>query len=188
MAHLYKESERYNTILRVVEAVKILESIEDAIKITPEVGVNVAMSLPYADSLEDVAAIPGRLHLIGRRLKASAYPEFGASRHLARYVLAARSYDQSVRAAVNIAHSEEVLAKLRGLGLRVSWYDRREEPPEVKAKEGATVPWGVRTAVERVGSVPDVIFHKGDWGKEPMIVLLGSDAVKLANIVREVSS
>lgn len=188
MAQLYRESERYSTLLRVVEAVRILEGIEDARRIAPEVGVNVAMSLPYASSIEDVAAVPGRLQLIGRKLKATSYPEFGASRHLARYILTARSYDHSVRAAVNIAYSEETLARLRGIGLKVSWYDRREEPPEVKAEEGATVPWGMRVAVERVGSVPDAVFHKGDWGKEPMIVLLGSDAVKLAEVVREVSS
>ncbi len=186
MAHLYKESERYSTLLRIAEAIRILEGIEDARKIAPEVGVNVAMSLPYAEGPEDVAAVPGRLHLVGRRLKALAHPEFGTSRHLAKYVLTARSYDMSVRAALNIAHSDETLARLKELGLRVSWYDRREEPPEVKAEEGATVPWGMRIAVERIGGVPDAVFHTGDWGKEPMIVLLGRDAVQLAEIVREV--
>ncbi|MEM3692098.1 MAG: bifunctional hydroxymethylpyrimidine kinase/phosphomethylpyrimidine kinase [Candidatus Korarchaeum sp.] len=187
MALLYKESERYSTILRVTEAVRILESIDDATKITPEVGINVAMSLPYASSPQDVAAIPGRMHLVGRKLRASAYPEFGASSHLARYILTARTYDPSVRAAVNVAYAEDLIVRLRELGLRVSWYDRREEPAEVKAKEGATVPWGMRVAIERIGGMPDAVFHRGDWGKEPMVVLLGRDAVELANLVREVS-
>ncbi|MEM0042135.1 MAG: bifunctional hydroxymethylpyrimidine kinase/phosphomethylpyrimidine kinase [Candidatus Korarchaeum sp.] len=187
MALLYKESERYSTILRVTEAVRILESIDDATKITPEVGINVAMSLPYASSPQDVAAIPGRMHLVGRKLRASAYPEFGASSHLARYILTARTYDPSVRAAVNVAYAEDLIVRLRELGLRVSWYDRREEPAEVKEKEGATVPWGMRVAIERIGGMPDAVFHRGDWGKEPMVVLLGRDAVELANLVREVS-
>ncbi|MEM2542875.1 MAG: bifunctional hydroxymethylpyrimidine kinase/phosphomethylpyrimidine kinase [Candidatus Korarchaeum sp.] len=187
MALLYKESERYSTILRVAEAVRILESIDDATKITPEVGINVAMSLPYASSPQDVAAIPGRMHLVGRKLRASAYPEFGASSHLARYILTARTYDPSVRAAVNVAYAEDLIVRLRELGLRVSWYDRREEPAEVKAKEGATVPWGMKVAIERIGGMPDAVFHRGDWGKEPMVVLLGRDAVELANLVREVS-
>ncbi|MEM0036809.1 MAG: bifunctional hydroxymethylpyrimidine kinase/phosphomethylpyrimidine kinase [Candidatus Korarchaeum sp.] len=187
MALLYKESERYSTILRVTEAVRILESIDDATKITPEVGINVAMSLPYASSPQDVAAIPGRMHLVGRKLRASAYPEFGASSHLARYILTARTYDPSVRAAVNVAYAEDLIVRLRELGLRVSWYDRREEPAEVKEKEGATVPWGMKVAIERIGGMPDAVFHRGDWGKEPMVVLLGRDAVELANLVREVS-
>ncbi|RDD53412.1 MAG: bifunctional hydroxymethylpyrimidine kinase/phosphomethylpyrimidine kinase [Candidatus Korarchaeota archaeon NZ13-K] len=188
MAQLYKESERYSTVVRVAEAVRVLESIEDARRIAPEVGMNVAMSLPYADGPEDVAAVPGRIRLVGRRLRASAHPEFGASRHLAGYILTARGYDPSVRAALNIAYSDETLDRLREMGLRISWYDRREEPPEVKAREGATVPWGMRVAVERIGRLPDVVFHTGDWGKEPMIVLIGRDAVSLAEIVREVSS
>lgn len=187
MAILYKESEKYGTLMRVVEAVRILESIEDARSIAPEVGLNVAMSLPYASGPEDVAAVPGRMHLVGRKLKATAHPEFGASRHLARYILTARKHDLSVRAAVNIAYSESALEKLAKMGLSVSWYDRREEPEEVKRSEGATVPWGVRVAIGRIGRVPDAVFHRGDWGKEPMIVLLGGDAVSLASIVKEVA-
>lgn len=187
MAILYKESEKYETLRRIAEAVKIIESIEDASSIAPEVGLNVAMSLPYASSTDDVAAVPGRMHLVGRKLRALASPEFGASRHLAKYILTAREHDIGVRAALNIAYSERALDKLRKLGLRISWYDRREEPPEVKAEEGATVPWGMRAAIQRIGGVPEAVYHTGDWGKEPMIVLLGSDAVSLAKITKEVA-
>jgi hydroxymethylpyrimidine/phosphomethylpyrimidine kinase len=187
MASLYNESERYATLMRVVEAVRILEGIEDARKIAPEVGINVAMSLPYARDSHDVAAVPGRIHLVGRKLKATSYPEFGASDHLARYILTSRLYDREIRAAINIAYSDENLERLSSMGLKVSWYDRREEPGEVKAREGATIPWGVRVAVERAGRVPDAIFHRGDWGKEPMIVLLGRDAVSLAEVVRSIA-
>jgi len=184
LAQLYRESERHYTWLRVTEAVRVLESIEGAGGLAPEVGVNVAMATPYAEGPGDVVAVPGRLRGVGTRLKAAAWPEFGASSHLARYILSAQEYDPSVRAALNMAYDEATLGKLREMGLKISWYDRREEPPEVKAVEGATVPWGLRKAVERAGGVvPDVVYHTGDWGKEPMIVLLGGDAVELAHLV-----
>ena len=187
MARLYNDSERYYTWKRVSEAVELLESLDNAEEIVPEVGMNVAMSLPYAENLMDVVAVPGRLRRVGNRIKASSPPEFGASSHLARYILTARRYDARVRAALNIAFNEDFLTELGKMGLTVSYYDRREEPPEIKENEGASVPWGVEQAVKRVGKVPNVIYHRGDWGKEPMIVLLGEDAVKLAELVRRLA-
>ncbi len=187
MARLYNDSERYYTWKRVKEAVELLESLNNAEKIVPEVGINVAMSLPYAIDLMDVVAVPGRLRRVGNRMKASSPPEFGASSHLARYILTARRYDARVRAALNIAFNENFLVELEKIGLMISHYDRREEPLEIKEREGASVPWGVEQAVRRAGRVPDVIYHKGDWGKEPMIVLLGKDAVELAKIVKKLT-
>ncbi|MBS7621619.1 thiamine-phosphate synthase, partial [Candidatus Bathyarchaeota archaeon] len=53
--------------------------------------------------------------------------------------------------------------------------------------EGMTIPWGVREAIKKVGKVPDVIYHKGDVGKEPMIVIFGRDAVSLAKLLVEIA-
>ncbi len=47
--------------------------------------------------------------------------------------------------------------------------------------------WGAEQAVERAGRVPDVIYHLGDWGKEPMITLLGRTAVEVAERAVEVA-
>ncbi len=175
MASLYRESERHAAWLEVKKAVEKLESMENAGILAPEVGLNVALALPYAVDIEDVVAVPGRLRKVGDGLRAAAPPSFGGSSHLARYILEARKYDPRIRAAINVALREEFLDRLRDMGLSISWYDRREEPPDVKREEGHTVQWGMRKAIERIGRVPDVIYHEGDWGKEPMIVLLGRD-------------
>jgi len=74
-----------------MEAVKILESNEDIAELIPEVQMNIGMAIKsiYARGLNDVAAIPGRVVRIGKRVKASYYPEFGASSHIARAILKA---------------------------------------------------------------------------------------------------
>jgi hydroxymethylpyrimidine/phosphomethylpyrimidine kinase len=36
--------------------------------------------------------------------------------------------------------------------------------------------WGISKAIEEHGSVPQVIWDRGGWGKEPMVRLLGKDA------------
>ncbi|RLE63626.1 MAG: bifunctional hydroxymethylpyrimidine kinase/phosphomethylpyrimidine kinase [Thermoprotei archaeon] len=186
MAYLYREASRYRVLKSVEKAVEILTSDPSLEKLAPEVGMNIAEAIPYALNVDDVVAVPGRLRKTGKGLTAASHPDFGASSHLARYILAIGKYDPSKKAAVNIRYSEKTVEVLKEMGLVVSFYDRREEPMEIKSKEGMTVPWGVEQAVKRVSKVPDVIYHLGDWGKEPMIVIFGRNSVEVAKILVEV--
>ncbi|MEM0111579.1 MAG: thiamine-phosphate synthase family protein, partial [Candidatus Parvarchaeota archaeon] len=69
----------------------------------------------------------------------------------------------------------------------ISFYDRLKEPNDIKRVEGMSIPWGVKEAIMKVGKPPDVIYHKGDVGKEPMIVLFGSDATSIARLILEIA-
>jgi hydroxymethylpyrimidine/phosphomethylpyrimidine kinase len=186
MAQLYKEASKYQVLKNVDQARRILESSPNVIFVIPEVGINIAMALPYAESLEDIAAIPGRIVRAFSGVR-SSHPDFGASSHLARYILEVMKHDPTKRAAINIKFSEKILDALGGKGLKISSYDRSEEPEEIKRIEGMSIPWGVKAAIEKAGCVPDVIYHKGDIGKEPMIVLIGEDAITLAKTVVEIA-
>jgi len=78
--------------------------------------------------------------------------------------------------------SERILSFLKQHGLEISFYDRKEEPEEIKKIEGMTISWGVEEAIKRAGKVPDVIYHRGEIGKEPMIVIFGEQAYDVAKI------
>lgn len=187
MAQLYSEAERYAVLKSIMEAKRILESAPGVAELVPEVGMNIAMATLYAESINDVAAIPGRLVKVFNEIKAVSCPEFGASSHLARYILEIMRHDPRKRAAINLRFSEETLEALRARGLKISCYSRAEEPEEIKRVEGMTIPWGVRQAISRAGFVPDVIYHTGDIGKEPMIVIFGENATLLAKLVAELA-
>ncbi|MEM3617524.1 MAG: thiamine-phosphate synthase family protein, partial [Candidatus Bathyarchaeia archaeon] len=120
-------------------------------------------------------------------VKAAGNPKFGCSRHLAKYLVEIVRHDEDKRAAINLKFSEETLKILEKRGLTVSFYDRSKEPEEIKRVEGMTIPWGVKEAIKNVGKVPDVIYHRGDVGKEPMIVVFGRDALSLAKMVVEIA-
>jgi hydroxymethylpyrimidine kinase/phosphomethylpyrimidine kinase len=187
VAGLYRESSRYQVLLNVEKARRLLESSSLMSKLIPEVGMNIAMAVPYAEKVGDVAAIPGRLVKVSNRARSVAHARFGGSSHLARYIIEIMKHDPRRKAAVNLRFSEETLEVLKGMNLEVSFYDREKEPEEVKSAEGMSVQWGVTQAVKREGKVPDVIYHMGDFGKEPMIVILCEEASELAELVLEIA-
>jgi hydroxymethylpyrimidine kinase / phosphomethylpyrimidine kinase / thiamine-phosphate diphosphorylase len=189
-AKLFNDAERYNVLENIHNAVAMLESCPEVRDVIAEVQMNIGMALPYATGIKDVAAIEGRIVKMSRGVKATGCPQFGASSHVARTVLAVKSFEDSKRAAINLRYGEDIVRALEEMGLTVSFYDRREEPPEVKNREGGTTFWGAEQAVKRAGRVPDAIYHVGDWGKEAMVTLVGESAedvaamtVKLAKIL-----
>lgn len=182
MAHLYNEAEKYYVLKNVKDAVRILEEDPKVSILVPEVRMNLVMALSYATTPQDVAGVLGRIMKFERGVRASGCPEFGCSKHVAKTVLAVMKHDSSVRGALNICYSERLVRLCERLGLVTSYYDRREEPEEVKSVEGMTTTWGVEEAVKKIEKVPDIIYHFGDWGKEPMITLLGKSAVEVSKV------
>ncbi|MEM3774960.1 MAG: bifunctional hydroxymethylpyrimidine kinase/phosphomethylpyrimidine kinase, partial [Candidatus Bathyarchaeia archaeon] len=61
MAYLYREASRYEVLLNLEEAKNLLETHPEVAELIPEVGMNVAMAVRYAESVNDVAAIDGRI-------------------------------------------------------------------------------------------------------------------------------
>lgn len=177
MAWLQNRAEKYEVVENLHRAIELLESSVYAFRLVPEVQMNLAMALPHAADPSEVAAIPGRIVRVGDWVKASSCPRFGTSRHLASTILTVMGVDPRFRAAMNIRYSPLAIEVCQGLGLKISFYDRRDEPEDVKKMEGGTIPWGTRIAIEKVGAVPDAIYHLGDWGKEPMISVLGRSAI-----------
>ena len=183
MAYLYRESSKYNVLTNLEEAKALVEATPEVAMLVPEVGMNIAMAIPYAESVADVAAIEGRIVKTSEGAKAVGNPKFGCSSHLARYLLEIHKYDKDKMAVINLKFSEETLKILKDWGKTISFYDRTKEPEETKNVEGMTVQWGVREAIKQIGAVPDVIYHRGDIGKEPMIVVFGEQAYNLARLI-----
>ena len=169
-------------IEKLERAVRILEESPEFSRLIPEVRSNIVMAKENAQTVEDVAGIPGRITTVRGIPKAVSQPDFGASSLMARLVLSVMKHDPGKRSAMNIKYHPDLVEICHKLGLRVSSYDRTLEPSEVSDEEGNTISWGVEVAVQKLGTVPDVIYHKGAWGKEPMIVMVGSQPEELAEM------
>ena len=182
MAHLYRESSRYNVLMNLEKAKILIEATPEIAMLVPEVGMNIAMAIPYAESINDVAAIDGRIVKTSEGVRAAGNPKFGCSSHLAKYIIEVARHDERKTAAINIKFLDDILKVLEKWDMTISLYDRKKESEEIKRVEGMTIPWGVKEAIKKIGKAPDVIYHKGDVGKEPMIVIFGEQAYDLARL------
>ncbi len=146
--------------------------------LVPEVSMNLALAAPWPQVVGDVAAFAGR---ITRSRDGFIYipagPAFGASSHMAKVVLAAASVVPGVACAVNARYSERTLAALSRAGLTAAWFNRKDEPRDIKDREGSSLEWGTRKALSEhpdPASV-DAVCDPGETGKEPMLRILGRD-------------
>lgn len=166
----------------IKKALIILQNSDALAEIVPEVRSNLVMAKENATIIEDVAGVPGRITTVKGKVRAFMQPDWGASSHMARLVLEIMKHDPQRRSAINLRYHPEIIEICQKLGLKVSFYKREEEPEDLRDVEGNTIGWGVEQAIKRIGEVPDIIYHTGDWGKEAIIALIGCDAVDVARM------
>jgi hydroxymethylpyrimidine/phosphomethylpyrimidine kinase len=182
LAVLRNQAERISMLEKLEAAGTELENLMDA-DLIPEVGSNMGYATLAALEPSEVAAFDGRIVRIGRVARRVGCAKFGASKHVARIVIAAGCHDTSVRCALNIKYSDNNLDSCRRARLTVSTFDRAREPKGV-----SSMTWGVHKAIQIHGKVPDVIFDRGGVGKEPMIRILGKDPDDVLRKLRKIKT
>ena len=155
----------------------------DVSPVVPEVGMNVVAATPYAERIGETAAVEGRITRTLSGVSAGRGVRFGASSHVARFLLAARAFDPTLRFAVNCRFDADTERAMDALEWATVELDRSTEPdPD---HEGSTMGWAARQAMDRFegAGAPDAVFDRGDVGKEPMVRVLGGDAETIADRV-----
>jgi hydroxymethylpyrimidine/phosphomethylpyrimidine kinase len=180
-----REMARYEVIQVLKNAVYLLKQSAVGVLI-PEVQSNLGYALPHARSINDVAAIPGRIIALKDTIITVSDPEFGASRHIAQVILSVMRRHPDMRSAMNIRFEKGLIDRCKSLKLRVRSFDRRHEPREVKEREGLSLAWGVESILKREKVVPDIIFDGGEVGKEPMIRVIGRDPIHVVQKIQEI--
>jgi hydroxymethylpyrimidine kinase / phosphomethylpyrimidine kinase / thiamine-phosphate diphosphorylase len=182
--NVYENSSKYNILSSLNNNIKILEQIKDFFLLIPETKTNFVYSLENPKSLIDVAGVLGRITNIGSRIRIPNVVEFGASGHMANAVIAANQSNHSIRSAINIKNNNEIL-NICKTNFICSFYSRVEERNENKEKEGLSISWGVKNAMQKIKNA-EIVFHNGDYGKEPMIVIFGKDPFEIIEKIKTI--
>jgi len=169
-------------IVNITRALEIIQNSNQFAELIPEVRSNLVMAKKNATTINEVAGVPGRITTVKGKAKTFMKPDWGASSHMARLILEVMKHDPHCRSAINLRYDTTLIDLITKLGLKISSYNREEEPEDQRNIEGGSISWGVTQAINKIGEVPDVIYHTGDWGKEPIIALIGCDAVDVAKM------
>jgi hydroxymethylpyrimidine/phosphomethylpyrimidine kinase len=158
------------------EECEVIMELPDVLPVTliPEVGINMGYALKDAKIPDDVCALEGRFVRVGDRMGHMGALKFGASKHIARIILTAMKFDSEKRCAMNIKYSQEIVNLCSSLNLTIGSFSRENEP-----KDSSSMEWGTKSAIEKLGYVPDIIYDKGGIAKEPMIRILGNDPLEV---------
>ena len=73
---------RDGIIANIEGAVRMIEGCSECASVLPEVGTNIAMALPGARCLDDVAGLTGRIIRVEDRAVGVGRPKFGATRYM----------------------------------------------------------------------------------------------------------
>jgi hydroxymethylpyrimidine kinase/phosphomethylpyrimidine kinase len=184
ISSMYEESCRFKVIEELADAVDKLTSIKNFEKLIPESQSNIVYAIPNANNIDDVAGVSGRIVKAGDRSVPTSGIKFGTSRHVASSILEYMKTNQLVRSALNIKNEKRILDKCNRL-FRVTHYERKWEPKTIKNREGRSISWGVSRALSRNPDA-DIIYHTGDIGKEPMIIIFGQNPQEVVDKVKSI--
>lgn len=154
-----------------IELSNVLSKISNKLPLsfTAEVGCNIGYSLPNAKKPEDICAINGRIIRSLNKPRQCGQLHFGASKHIASIILAAKKTYPKIRCAMNIKYSKETLNLCKETSYKIASFDREKEPKNISS----TMEWGTQNALLKTKKCPDFIYDTGGIGKEPMIRILG---------------
>ena len=184
ISSMYDGSLRYDVVQKLNYALSEIRNTNGLGVLIPETQSNLVFALPYASRLDEVAAVKGRVIKIDMQAKPACIIDFNASKHVGSAVLAYMSFNSEMRAAMNIKLDDKILSICKS-HFEVVNYDRSKEPIDVKRKEGTSIFWGIRKALSK-NDKAEIIYHLGDFGKEPMIMVFASDPRTVLHKIKKI--
>ena len=156
--------------------------IKNIHRVIPECQTNFVFAKTNPKTINDVLGISGRLVKTGKEIEIAGQIVYGGSQHVASAVIEVNKKFPEILSCINIKYDKKIILKAKKLGLTVLSYDRTKEPKKIKSKENSSIIWGVANSLKN--KCPDLIYHKGDIGKEAMILIFGIDP---SNVIKKVS-
>ena len=182
LSSIYRDANSYQILVELQQAVEHLSTLDRFYTLIPETQTNFVYALSNAVDISDVAGVRGRITKVENIAIPVSYIKFGVSSHVASAVISYMSINPDFRSAINIRFDDRIVGVCKSL-FSVSNYDRAQEPRKIKRREGSSVTWGILAALSK-NHFADVIYHRGDIGKEPMITIFGRNPAEVVSKIK----
>jgi predicted fused transcriptional regulator/phosphomethylpyrimidine kinase/predicted transcriptional regulator len=168
-------SDRAKVIGDILESLRIIEQSETFEVIVPQVRANLVACNNKAETMKDVAGVPGRITIIDGRARALTSPQFGASQHTAELLLFAKKTWPLICACLCVSGTQEVVDIAKKTGFQVI----SMKDPESTASRIIESLKSIDQLPGRRTSYP-AIHIPGGFGVEPILYLFGPSAKELS--------
>jgi predicted fused transcriptional regulator/phosphomethylpyrimidine kinase len=182
------ETERNKILAKVKEVTDFLCSNKNFCKLIPEVRTNVAVAMPNATSLQEIAGVDGRITIVQGMPKCAGPIIFGTNNHTGRLLLTAKQFDPSISAVINIRYTPELIQKLLLTDLSLVEIDRMDQSLKISQTEDSSMSWIIKNIYDQNKRIPYIIWDIGELGKEPMIRLFARSTEKLLEKIKIILS
>ena len=160
------------------------QNIKNVSKIIPECQTNFVFSKNRPNNIKNVLGISGRLVKSGNNVIQAGDLVFGGSQHVATALIEVSKKFPDIRSAINIKYEPKLITKAKKRKMSVLSYNRKKESKNSKLKENSSISWGVSSCLK--SEMPDIIYHKGDLGKEAMIIVFGNTPSEVVKKIKQI--
>lgn len=167
-------------------AILEFEGMGESYGLIPECQTNFVYSRQNPKSVSDILGVSGRIVKAGRRLVVAGSLEYGGSKHVATAVLTMQKKFPKIRSALNIKYDQRTIEKFRKAKNKIASYDRADEPDMTRGRENSSISWGIKSAIKNSRAAPDIVYHRGDMGKEPMIIVFGENPKQVVTKISKI--
>ena len=160
------------------------QNIKNVSKFIPECQTNFVFSKNRPKNIKNVLGISGRLVKSGNNVIQAGDLVFGGSQHVATALIEVSKKFPDIRSAINIKYEPKLITKAKKRKMSVLSYNRKKESKNSKLKENSSISWGVSSCLK--SEMPDIIYHKGDLGKEAMIIVFGNTPSEVVKKIKQI--
>jgi len=175
-----------NGMMELSDSINHFKQIKNIYKIIPECQTNFVFAKKNPKSVMDVLGVSGRLVKSGKEVVTAGVIVYGGSQQVGTGVIQVNKKFPEIRSGLNIKYEPKIISKAKKSKFTVLRYDRSKEPKKSKQKENSSISWGISNNLN--AKSPDIIYHKGDIGKEPMILIFGKNPSEIIQKVSKLTS
>jgi hydroxymethylpyrimidine/phosphomethylpyrimidine kinase len=175
-----------NGMRKLSDSINHFRQIKNIYKVIPECQTNFVFAKKNPKNVTDVLGISGRLVKSGKEVVMAGEIVYGGSQHVGTAVIQVCKKFPKIRSGLNIKYDPKIISKAKKSKFTILSYDRSEEPKKSKRKENSSIAWGISNCLN--AKSPDIIYHKGDIGKESMILIFGNNPDEIIQKVSKLTS